>query len=133
MRVYTVKSANKDHKDEDGNIIIPKGSTYYWWKFRRQPKIKSLTYPTPDQLDKYKGTRVSEVWEDLQGRVQSAIDEGEYDEELMTELDEFIQEEENKVDNIPEALEYSEQSESMRERLEEAENLKTEFEELEDE
>ena len=44
-RVTKVKSARKDYPPN-----IKKGDTYYWWKFRRMPKQRSLTRPKPWQL-----------------------------------------------------------------------------------
>lgn len=129
MRVYTVQCARKDHKNNDGEVIVPKGSKYYWWQFRNCSKTKSLTYPTGDQLDKYKGTRIYEEWESIQSRVQGSIDSGEFDSELLDELRTFVEQEDEKVDNIPESLEYSDQSEEMRERRDEAQQLLDEYDE----
>lgn len=130
-KVHTIKKARKDHLDSEGNILIPKGSTYYWWKFRYSPKRKSLTYPTPAQLDKYHGTRMSEQWEELKNRVQESIDSENFDNDLLDELRDFVEQEDEKIENIPEIFEYSYQSETMRERRDEAQELLDNYEELE--
>lgn len=128
MKVHTIKKARKDHMSKDGKeVLIPEGSTYYWWQFRNCKKTKSLTYPTADQLDKYGS--VGKDWAELQGRVQDSIDTGEFDSELKEELTTFVDQEDEKVNNIPDTLEYSMQSDEMRERLEEAQELADSYDE----
>lgn len=43
-RVHLVKKSRKEYPG------IPKGSTYYWWKFRYGGIRRSLTRPRPSQL-----------------------------------------------------------------------------------
>lgn len=88
--------ANKDYPEHG----IKKGTTYYWWKFRRGGKRMSAKPPKPSQLTQ------SEFWGAVYGLQEDyetapAFDdiEGQID-EIKTRLEEIRDEQEEKRSNM---------------------------------
>lgn len=113
-RVNFVKKARKAYP----HAGIKAGDQYYWWKFRYGPKHRSLTKPTPQQLTQ------SEFWirvYDLQERIQGLEwSEGIEDqvEEIVEELREFADEQEEKLNNMPDSLQEGDVGQMLQERYE---------------
>ena len=126
IKIHHIKKARKDYPD-DG---IKKGDEYFWWKWRYGTKQRSPVRPT--SLDKYPNTAEKE-WTELQYRVQMKIDAEEYDADLLQELQEYADAQEDKISCIPEVFEDTEQSQQMQQRFDEATEMTSTLENLEDE
>jgi len=114
-RVHYVKAARKD------NPVAKAGEPYYWWKNNWGPKRYSKTMPKPSQTT---GSEfIAEylaIGEDLETALQdavtgddlqSAVDEAK---DRITTLRDETQE---KLDNMPDALQTSPTGELLQERI----------------
>jgi hypothetical protein len=101
-RVHTQK-ANKDYP----SVGVVKGQTYYKWKFRFGPLVRSATYPKASQLTR--SEFLGQVY-DFQDRLE-AITEDELKEgvleEIASEMEDLGSEQEEKQQNMPDSLQYS--------------------------
>lgn len=112
-RVTFVKKARKD------NPVAKAGESYYWWKFRYGGKRYSKTPPRPSQLtqSEYYGTirALAEQTED--SNVEGAEDIELMIESTRSDIEELQQETQDKLDNMPENLQYSPTGELLQERV----------------
>ena len=108
-RVHFVKKARKDYPA----FGIKKGDSYYWWKFRYGGIYKSKTQPRPSQLTQ------SEFLSTIYAIVEEIQDVTIDDFNSIEELKEFIEEkaeeirtlgeeQEDKLNNMPEGLQDGE-------------------------
>jgi len=118
--VTTVKHARKAYPESD----IKRGDEYYWWKFPYGSKIRSKTYPKPQQLTQ--SDFMIQVY-DLQERVEKLLGDMKED-ELTDEVESIVedirnlgQEQEEKKDNMPEGLQESGTGELLGNRAESCE------------
>ena len=129
-RVHEVKKARKTFKSVD-DVEIKKGDTYYWWKFRYGPIIKSFMYPDRRQL-----TRSSYLISmyDIEDEISSIVaDESISDQiqEIISNLECLRDEQQESLDNMPEHLQDSSSSGQMlQERIDSLENTISEFENI---
>lgn len=111
-RVTFVKSARKD------NPAVSKGESYYWWKFRNRGKQYSKTRPRPSQLCTGRKSEVMAEQESLSDSISDNNDMEEIKasaEACAERFRELGAEYEESADMMPEALQYGEQAENMRE------------------
>ncbi len=107
----------------DSDYLVLKGQSYYWWKFRNRSKQISLTEPTSSQLDKYGKSEWQEKWEEFENRVNDCANvEGLEDDasDLSSEIEEYRDELQSRLDNMPESLQ---ESSVLNERIEELDGL----------
>jgi len=122
-RVHTQKAA-KDYP----NIGIKKGDTYYKWKFRYGPQIRSKTYPRQSQLTQSPHLSAlysaSEAVEDCADPTDS--------EELMAALQSAMDFAQEAVDGYEEAASACEGGigEAHQERADAAQEVQSEYEDL---
>jgi hypothetical protein len=114
-RLDRSKPASKDDK-----IIVNKGQTYYWWKFRYGGKHISTTRPKPSQLTQ--SDYLSQLYTlqeqladvsnlDSAEEIKSAI------EDIVSELENLKSETEDKLSNMPDSLQSSPTGELLQERV----------------
>jgi len=115
-RVHHVKKAAKD------NQVVKKGEPYYWWKFRHSGKRYSKTYPRPSQLTQSEflsqAYELAERLEDLEEECQTVEDLKSEVEGIADEIESLGSEQEEKIYNMPDALQESETAELLRGRSE---------------
>lgn len=136
-RVTKVKKARKPNsvvtqEDIDNHTEENGRATYYWWKHKLSYgglRRESKTYPRPSQLtlSEYYSTLYSirenfddcekGTAEDLQCAFESA----------KLELEELRDNQQEKLDNMPESLQYSPTGETLQERLDSCENAVNEL------
>lgn len=109
-RVTHVKKARKD------NPVAKKGESYYWWKFAFSPKSYSKEYPKASQLTQsdFKG----QVY-DLQDRLNELPSDDTLPDavsEIAEEIRSLGSEQEDKKQNMPENLQYSETADLLEQR-----------------
>jgi len=96
--------------NQDDVVLIPKGSSYFWWKFKYQRKQVSLTKPSERQLVRYGKSEWQEKEEEFEGQMNSFRDDnlsrGEI-EELQLLIEEYCDELQSRLDNIPYQLQES--------------------------
>ena len=126
-QVHFVKKARKD---QPGGIKA--GDSYFWWKFRRGGKHYSKTHPRPSQLtqSEYLSTALAfqEQVENLNidpSDPQAAADELR---SVAEEIRNLGEEQDGKIDNMPESLQSSETADLLRGRAEACESLADELE-----
>jgi hypothetical protein len=108
-RVHFVKKARKD------NPVVKKGESYYWWKFYRSSKSYSTTPPKRWELTRSVFLRTLWQLEDL--TIPQVANESDAD-ELIDELEMLIEQCEESLENMPEALrDTSESGELLQERI----------------
>lgn len=110
--------------DENDTILINKGESYYFWKWKNYPRKVSKTQPTQDQLRKYPKTEFVENTEDYNSRLESVEDVDECD-QLYADVDEYRDELQSRLDNMPEQLQ---ESSVLNEYIEQLDELITEIE-----
>lgn len=126
-RVYTQKAA-KDYPNEG----IVKGSMYYRWTVRTSPyssrEFKSATYPRPSQLNfGFRGQL---------GDIEQDMSKAESPEELKSFADTLRglgEEQQEKLDNMPEGLQQGSTGELLSERAEGLSSWADEVEQAADE
>lgn len=115
-RVHFVKKARKD------NSVVKAGESYYWWAFRYGGKHCSKTHPRPSQLtqSEYLSTLygIQESIQDLDLKELSVSDVIEELEGFKEEVSDLGSECEEKIYNMPDALQDSETADLLRERQE---------------
>lgn len=110
--MHTVKKARKNYPKNG----IGKGDSYYWWKFRFGPVIRSKTFPKRQQL-----TRSSFLLSLYNLEDDTVFDrhdlEGSRD-SFVPEIEQLKEECESSLENMPEQLqESSPAAETLRERI----------------
>lgn len=107
-------------RDKDDKVIVKKGETYYWWKFRYGGKTISKTYPKPSQLTQ--SEFLSTIY-DIQDRISECQNCSSPDEllnfvdEIKNDLENLKSETEDKLSNMPEQLQYAPTGELLQERI----------------
>lgn len=134
-RVHHVSKAHKD-KPEHG---IYKGNPYYWWKPRRGMMQFSTTYPRRSQLtgSAFLGT-IYDLEDDIPSTLNcTTLDDlkgiGDAPRDASGQVQELGDEEEGKIDNMPEPLQESPTAELLRSRKEECDRISQELESAADE
>jgi hypothetical protein len=125
-RVHHVKKARKD------NPVCKAGGSYYWWKFRYGGKRYSLTYPKQSQLTQ--SPYYANLY-DLQDTIADSecSDESEFEslrDQVAESLQEFGQECQDSLDNMPDSLQYSPTGELLQERIDACDSAVSEVEGL---
>lgn len=120
-------------RDENDKVLVAKGETYYWWKFRYSGKYISKTYPTPSQLTQnaYKlfAIDINERITNSRGNVSSPDEFESYVDDIKSEIESQRDELQEKLDNMPEGLrESSSSGEILQERIDNLENAISEIE-----
>lgn len=117
-------------RDENDKILIHKGESYWTWCFMHQTPRYSKTKPRPSQLtnssflSSYYG-----IQEQVEDFAPSRADEiQEFIDDVISQLEELRDECQDSLDNMPESLQYSSNGELLQERIDECDNLISEFE-----
>jgi DNA repair exonuclease SbcCD ATPase subunit len=129
-------------RDENDNILIAKGESYYWWQFQNSPKQYSKNPPRASQLTQsaYLSTLygIDEQIEDFSA--DTAEELKDFVEDIKTQLEELRDTTQESFDNIPENLQYSPNAELLQERIEclesaidELDSMDLEYEEKDEE
>lgn len=125
-KVTHVKKARKD------NSVCKVGESYYWWKFRFGGKHFSLTYPRPSQLtqsdflsqmygfEEHLGDLSIDTVDDLQMEIESMVEE----------IRNLGEEQEEKLQNMPEGLQEGPIGELLQSRYDECETMADELEQI---
>ena len=132
-RFTYVKKARKDIAGTD----IKKGDKYYWWKFRYGSKHCSKVCPRPSQLTQ--SEFLSTIY-GLNEQIEDLTIKNDLKEEIeaiTNELDMLKDEQQERLDNMPEHLQESSSSgellsrriESVDEMISELEGIDTEIDE----
>jgi hypothetical protein len=115
-KVHTQVAA-KDYPEHG----IKKGDTYYKWSFRYGGTHKSLTYPKQSQLTQSDFLQrvydMNETLEDLNGKsFEEQYGLVQALEDLLCEIEELRDEQEEKLSNMPDSLQYGPIGELLQER-----------------
>lgn len=107
---HYVKKAKKDII-KDGVVIVKKGEPYWWWKFYKQPRRISKNKPNNDQLKygrygRYGKPEFIERTEQFEETKNNLSHQTEKD-DLISEVEEYRDELQQRLDNIPEQLRES--------------------------
>lgn len=130
-RVTFVKKAQKDYPESG----IKKGDSYYWWKFKFGGKHKSKVRPKPSQLtqSEFLGTIYS-IHEGMDEQiVENFGDSSSFDDYIQERIDELknlAEETEEKRENMPENLYYSQTGEMLEERANAVNEMADELENI---
>ena len=129
-KVNFVKSARKDIE----HAGIKKGESYYWWQANRfTGKQYSKTQPKPSQTA---STDFERTIFSLQERIdadefftsaESAVDDIS---EITSEIESMRDEEQEKLDNMPEGFQQGPTGERIQERIDQAEQIISELESI---
>jgi hypothetical protein len=118
-KVLTI-TARKDYPD----IGVKKGDTYYKWRIRTQrggQEFKSKTYPRASQLtnSEYKSAahQINEGLEDTLHGAEAMEDLREARDEAVSAAESLRDEQQEKLDNMPEQLQSSETGELLQNRI----------------
>ena len=114
-RVNIIKKAKKNYPEQG----IKKGDTYYWWKFRYGGKHKSKTYPKRSQLTQSSFLATIYDIEDSLECPENLSDLESIRDEVVSQYQELIDEQQSNLDNMPQQLQ---DSSMLRERIDELEN-----------
>lgn len=117
---------------EGDELRVAKGEVYYTWKFRYGGQQISKTYPKRQQLtqsdfmiqqydfeDELASFHVDD-YDDLEAAI----------EDIVERLGEFRDEQQEKLDNMPEQLQYAPSGEILQERIDMLENVISELENI---
>lgn len=122
-KVTFVKCARKD------NQVVKKGESYYWWAFRFGGKRYSKTPPKQSQLTQ--SDFLGRMYE-LSERIQVLTFESLEDEieGIVSEIRELGEEQEEKLSNMPEQLQYAPSGETLQSRIDGCEEWANELENI---
>lgn len=131
-RATFVKSARKDILGYDEKVVIKKGESYYWWKFRFGGKIISKTPPRRSQLtqSEFYGTMY-----DIEDRISdlsalSADDLASEVEDIISEIQSLGEEQQDKLGNMPDSLQDAPTGELLQNRSEACDAIVSELESI---
>jgi len=129
--------------DENDEILINVGESYYTWCFYGGQPIYSKTYPRPSQLTQ---NAFKQELYSIQEKIEDFDAEGDTDniaifvEEITSDLESLRDTCQESLDNIPEQLQDAPAGQTLQERIDaldeaisEFENIDTEFESQKDE
>ena len=121
-------------EDENDAILIHKGESYWTWAFMTGPQMYSKTRPRQSQLTQsefmstYYGIMEQiEDW-DPEDRDESTLED--FVEDIKSQLEELRDETQERLDNMPESLQESDSGQLLQERIDECDNLISEFESI---
>lgn len=126
MKIYTVKKARKEYPEDN----IKPGDTYYYVspkgrKKERSKSIEALGIWCTNYMKLFRGELASNM-EDWETRKEGLQGEDERD-TLLDEVNEFLEEKQSNLENVPESLQEShilnEQIEQLEEFIEELESI----------
>lgn len=121
-------------KDENDEILIPKGSIYYMWSFRFGGTFRSLVMPRPSQLTQSDFLTTIYGWqENLEDfDTDNAEDLNEYRDNIVEDVETLIEETQEKLDNMQDYnLAETPTGELLQERIDALEEYKNELESFE--
>jgi len=121
-RVHFVKKARKDYPA----VGIKRGESYYWWKFRFGPLVRSKTQPRQSQLTQSEFlSTVYGVQEDLEDLDAQNFEEDleEARDDAVSRLEELRDETQEKHDNMPDQLQDSETGELLQSRVDDVDSM----------
>lgn len=113
-----------DDKDE---IVIQKGESYYFWKFRNCAISVSKTEPTFEQLLRYGKSEWDEKIEEFE-KAQEELKTVEDRDNLINEIEDYQNDLQERLSNMPDSLQ---ESSVLNERIEELDSLRSEVEVIE--
>lgn len=125
-RLHFVKKAQKDYPESN----IKKGESYYWWKFNYGRKQKSKSKPSRSQLTQ--SDFYGQLW-DIQDSIEKFIAETIEDDigGMTSELQDLLDECQEKLDNMPKQLQESSDSGMLlQERIENLESYVSDLESI---
>lgn len=126
-RVHHVKAAAKDYPQAG----IKKGEPYYWWKNYRQSKQRSKERPKPSQVASSDYARsVLSLVEGLEAWGKDPWTADDRD-SLVSELEQIRDEEQDKLDNLPEGLQQGDTGMMLEQRVSDLDEWISELESLE--
>lgn len=119
--------------DENDEIFIAKGESYYWWEFQYSPKRYSKTPPKRSQLTQ--SSFLSELYS-LEERIEEASvsTKDEFDDlksDLISDIETLKDECQEKLDNMPEQLQSAPTGELLQERVDGLESWVSDIENVE--
>lgn len=126
---YTTVDRSQPHQDGD-EILIKKGEPYYWTKYKYQLKRISKIPFTQDQLryGRYGKPEYQEKYEEFESKINDLDEEDEDSkDELRTEIEEYRDELQGRLDSMPEALQ---ESSILNERITDLEDLVSQIDNL---
>jgi hypothetical protein len=105
--------------DENDEIFIAKGESYFWWQFLRSPKQYSKERPKNSQLTQ--SSFLSTLY-GIEERIEefSAENKDDFDsfiEEIKSEIEELRDTTQESLDNMPEGLQQGDTGQLLQERV----------------
>lgn len=128
-KVHYVKAARKAYPEAGIQI----GEPYYWWKPRWGPKRKQKTPPKRSQLT---GSAYLSWLYDFQDETLANFQPKNKDdfearlEEIKQEISAQKEEQEEKLDNMPEQLQEADSGQMIQERIDALENAESELDSI---
>ena len=117
------RRANKDYPQSG----IKKGERYYTWKFKFGGRRRQKTKPLPEQLTQ---SEYLQEWYPLQRQIQSFDGSADDLGTIIEAATNLGQDQQDKLDNMPDSLQDGATGELLRERNEECEELVSTLEDL---
>ena len=117
------RKAAKDYPDSN----IKKGEKYFTWKFRFGGRRRQKDRPLPEQLTQ---SGYLQEWYPLQREIESFDGSADDLNTLVERVRDLGQEEQDKLENMPESLQDGPSGEILRERSEECEERVSTLEDL---
>ncbi len=106
-RAHFVKKARKDIVRGDA-VIVAKGESYYWWKFRYGPKQVSKNRPHRSQLTQSGFlSSLYSIEDEIEANLPADSDLQGAVENLISELESLRDECQSSLENMPEHLQES--------------------------
>jgi hypothetical protein len=111
---------------------IPKGSSYYWWKFAYGAKCYSLTKPKRSALTRSSFySTIYDLEDDVIANASADDSLGSTRDDVVSQLEDLKSECESSLENIPEQLREATAGSLLQERIDALDSAIQEFEGLE--
>lgn len=117
-------------RDKQDTLFCKKGDIYYSWKFRYGPVRKSLSYPKDYQLTSSEFLIAVYVTNEEISEVDENTLNEEFRDEILQRLEELRDEQDEKINNMPEQLQSSDTGELLQQRYDELESMISDLESL---
>lgn len=130
MKIYHCKKARKPHEDSFSKERIEVGSEYYWAKARNREPIKSTDRKNVEKwIQGFRNSKKGEMttnveeWERRMGEMETS----EERDEIIQEINDFIDQKQESLENMPQQLQeghmINDQIEELEQLIEEVESV----------
>jgi hypothetical protein len=121
-KLHFVKKSRKRYKQ--GATVINKGESYFWWKFKNSPRYISKEKPKRSRLTR--SAYLATAWDiedDILTSFETLSEAVSHFEEIKERIEQLRDEQQDKLNSMPENLRESPSAQTLQERYDHLEEI----------